>query len=161
MDAVGNLVLSPAIEALREMKGDAKGQADLRDSFKRQASIPNEVASFIAQLSSFYIATSSADGQAHLHCIRGASGVLKVCDEETLLFADPQSCGNSATARNLLENEKAFLFFMDHGNSRRIEIWGKAHVIDTGAAAVGPSEQIMFTVRGYYENFLDQKSRSN
>ncbi len=88
--------------------------------------ITQELADFIADRDSFYLATATADGQPYIQHRGGPKGFLKVLDDHTLAFADFAGNRQYITAGNLAENNKAFIFLMDYANRQRIKVWGKA-----------------------------------
>lgn len=93
-----------------------------------------DLAAFIAERDSFYLATASAEGQPYAQHRGGPPGFLKVLDERTLAFADFRGNRQYITAGNLAENSHAFIFVMDHANRRRIKIWGRARIVEDDAA---------------------------
>ena len=95
-----------------------------------------DLATFIAERDSIYLATASADGRPYIQHRGGPKGFLKVLDDHTLAFADFSGNRQYITVGNLLENNKAFIFLMDYANQTRIKIWGKAEVIDDNPALV-------------------------
>jgi predicted pyridoxine 5'-phosphate oxidase superfamily flavin-nucleotide-binding protein len=97
--------------------------------------ITPELAAFIAERDSAYIATANAAGQPYVQHRGGPPGFLKVLDERTLAFADFTGNKQYITTGNLLENDRAFLFLMNYADRERIKIWGRAHVV-TGDQAL-------------------------
>jgi predicted pyridoxine 5'-phosphate oxidase superfamily flavin-nucleotide-binding protein len=96
--------------------------------------ISGDVAAFIAQRDSMYIATANAAGQPYVQHRGGPPGFLKVLDEHTLAFADFVGNKQYITTGNLLENDRAFLFLMNYEDRERIKIWGRARVVKDDAA---------------------------
>jgi predicted pyridoxine 5'-phosphate oxidase superfamily flavin-nucleotide-binding protein len=78
----------------------------------------------------FYLGTANAEGQPYIQYRGGAPGFLKVLDETTLGFADFSGNRQYITLGNLHDNPQAFIFLMDYANSRRIKLWGRAHVVE-------------------------------
>jgi predicted pyridoxine 5'-phosphate oxidase superfamily flavin-nucleotide-binding protein len=98
------------------------------------SSISGDVAAFIAQRDSMYIATANAAGQPYVQHRGGPPGFLKVLDEHTLAFADFVGNKQYITTGNLLENDRAFLFLMNYEDRERIKIWGRARVVKDDSA---------------------------
>ncbi len=96
--------------------------------------ITDELADFIAERDSFYIATASADGQPYIQHRGGPKGFLKVLGDRTLGFADFSGNRQYISLGNLSENDRAQLFLMDYANRRRIKIWGRARVVEDDPA---------------------------
>ena len=122
----------------------------------------DDLAAFLIQRDSFYLATATAEGQPYIQHRGGAAGFLKVLDDKTLAFADFSGNRQYITSGNLGENDKAYIFLMDYPNRRRIKIWGRARVveddpelieklIDPGYAGK-PERAILFTVEAWDVN---------
>ncbi len=92
--------------------------------------ITTELADFITERDSFYMATVNGAGQPYLQHRGGAKGFLKVIDDHTLGFADFRGNRQYISYGNLEENNKVCLFLMDYPNRTRIKIWGTAKVIE-------------------------------
>jgi predicted pyridoxine 5'-phosphate oxidase superfamily flavin-nucleotide-binding protein len=93
------------------------------------STVSEELAAFIAERDSVYIATANAAGQPYVQHRGGRPGFLKVLDDRTLAFADFVGNKQYITTGNLLENDRAFLFLMNYADRERIKIWGRAHVV--------------------------------
>ncbi len=121
-----DVAFSPAIKAVQEARGSRK-------AFARRADWPTRVtpdlAAFIAEIRSFYLATSSADGQPYVQHRGGPEGFLRVVDETTLAFADFKGNRQFITTGNLAENPKAFIFIMEYASRQRMKLWGRARVV--------------------------------
>jgi uncharacterized protein len=89
-----------------------------------------ELAAFVAERDSFYLATASADGQPYIQHRGGPKGVLRVIDDKTLGFADYSGNRQYISVGNLSQNDRAFLFLMDYERRRRVKIWGRARVVE-------------------------------
>ena len=94
-----------------------------------QNTVTPDLAEFIGERDSLYLATVSADGQPYIQHRGGPKGFLKVLDEHTLAFADFAGNAQYISIGNLDENDKVFIFLMDYPNRRRIKIWGTAKVV--------------------------------
>jgi predicted pyridoxine 5'-phosphate oxidase superfamily flavin-nucleotide-binding protein len=121
-----------------------------------------ELAEFIAEMNSFYLATANAAGQPYIQHRGGPPGFLKVLDESTLGFADFSGNRQYITTGNLSENPRAFLFLMDYVRLRRIKIWGTARVVTDDPVLVHrlfpegyeakPEQAILFTLEAWDVN---------
>lgn len=98
------------------------------------SALTGEVAQFIAQQISVYLATANAAGQPYIQHRGGPAGFLRILDERTLGFADFRGNRQYITTGNLKENAKAYLFLMDYAHRRRLKIWGTARVVDDDPA---------------------------
>ena len=97
--------------------------------------VTDDLAGFLADVDTAYLATASAEGQPYAQHRGGPKGFIRVIDAHTLAFADYTGNKQYITTGNLAENAKAFLFLMDYENRRRVKIWGTARVIDDTAQA--------------------------
>ena len=69
-----------------------------------RTAITPDLAGFLAEARSFYLATASADGQPYVQHRGGPPGFLRVLDERTLGFADFKGNRQYITTGNLAEN---------------------------------------------------------
>ena len=127
---ISDIAFSPAVKAAQEQRGSRGAYARMEQRGGWQNKVTADLAEFIAQRDSFYLATASADGQPYIQHRGGPKGFLKVLDEQTLAFADFVGNAQYISIGNLDENNKAFIFLMDYPNRRRIKIWGSAEVIE-------------------------------
>jgi hypothetical protein len=121
-----------------------------------------ELAKFIAEQDTAYLATASGDGSPYLQHRGGPKGFIKVIDEKTLGFADYRGNRQYITLANLSENDRAFLFLLDPARRQRIKIWGRARMIEDDPALVErlfdsgykakPERAILFTIEAWDVN---------
>jgi predicted pyridoxine 5'-phosphate oxidase superfamily flavin-nucleotide-binding protein len=97
--------------------------------------IDDGLAAFIAEQTSCFLGTASADGQPYIQHRGGPPGFLRVTGARTIAFADLRGNRQYISTGNLSENPRVHLFLIDYAHRRRIKIWGKAEVI-TGDAAL-------------------------
>ena len=72
--------------------------------------IDENLAGFLAETNSFFLATASADGQPYIQHRGGPKGFVKVLDKNTIAFADYSGNRQYITQGNLAENpEGAYL----------------------------------------------------
>ncbi len=127
---ISDIAFTDAVKAAQERKGSRSSYAKMEEKGGWQNRITEDLAGFIAERDSFYLATASADGQPYMQHRGGPKGFLKVLDERTLAFADYRGNRQYISAGNLSENDKANIFLMDYPNRRRIKIWGRARVVE-------------------------------
>jgi len=121
-----------------------------------------ELASFIAELDTAFLATVSAAGAPYIQHRGGPKGFIKVLDEKTLGFADYAGNRQYITVSNLAENDRAYLFLLDFARQRRIKLWGRARVVEDDPALLArlsdagyrarPERVILFTVEAWDVN---------
>ena len=129
-----DVAFSAAVKAAQSRLGSRRGYARMEQKGGWRDTITDELAAFIAERDSFYIATASADGQPYIQHRGGPTGFLKVLGERTLGFADFSGNRQYISLGNLSENDRAQLFLMDYANRRRIKIWGRARVVEDDPA---------------------------
>ena len=131
-----DVAFSPAVKAAQSRLGSRGGYARMDGKGGWRDAITDELADFIAERDSFYIATASADGQPYIQHHGGPKGFLKVLGERTLGFADFAGNRQYISLGNLSENDRAQLFLMDYAGRRRIKVWGRARVVEDDPALV-------------------------
>ena len=123
---VSDVAFTASVKAIQEKRGSRQfyAEKDFRDH------VSPDIAAFIAERDSFYLATASADGQPYIQHRGGPKGFLRVLDERTLAFADYAGNHQYITTGNLAENDRAYIFLMDYANRARVKIWGRAVVVN-------------------------------
>jgi predicted pyridoxine 5'-phosphate oxidase superfamily flavin-nucleotide-binding protein len=124
--------------------------------------ITAELAKFIAEQDTAFLATATADGAPYLQHRGGPKGFIKVIDDRTLGFADYRGNRQYITLANLSENDRAFLFLLDPARRQRIKLWGGARVIEDDPALIErlfdkgyqarPERAILFTIEAWDVN---------
>ena len=138
-----DVAFTPAVKSIQARKGSREAYAHAEKKGWR-TEIDDNLAAFLADANSFYLATASADGQPYIQHRGGPKGFIKVLDSHTLAFTDFAGNRQYITQGNLSENPKAYLFVMDYAHRRRVKIWGEARVVEDDPAL---KEQLM--PRGY------------
>ena len=157
-----DIAFSPSVKAVQERRGSRAGYAKMEAKGGFATTIDEELAAFIAEQRSFYLATASANGQPYIQHRGGPKGVLRVLDDRTLGFADFAGNRQYISTGNLAENPKAMIFLMDYANRRRVKIWGTARVVENdpelvaklfpGAYRARGEAAIVFTVEAWDVN---------
>lgn len=156
-----DIAFSESVKAQQQQRGS-------RRMFERMEAmdgwpdvISPDLARFIADIGSFYLATASAAGQPYIQHRGGEPGFLKVVDDKTLGFADYAGNRQYITLGNLAENPRAFIFLMDYARRIRIKLWGTAHVVEGDDAllaklsegvSVAPQHSILFKLEAWDRN---------
>lgn len=133
---VSDIAFTPAVKAAQQRLGSRKAYANFEQRGGWSQLITPELEAFIAARDSAYLGTASADGQPYIQHRGGPKGFVKVLDERTLGFADYSGNSQYISVGNLSENSKAYLFFMDYAQKRRIKVWGRAELIEDDPALV-------------------------
>jgi predicted pyridoxine 5'-phosphate oxidase superfamily flavin-nucleotide-binding protein len=125
-----DIAFTPAVKAAQSRKGSREFCARL----EMGDVVDERLAGFIAERTSFYLASASADGQPYIQHRGGPPGFLRVLDDRTLGFADFRGNRQFISTGNFSENPKAFIFLMDYARRRRIKLWGHARIVDDDPA---------------------------
>lgn len=151
-----DVAFTPAVKAVQERKGSRKGYRRMEEKGGWQTKVTPELAAFLAERDSAFLATASRDGQPYVQHRGGPKGFIRVIDESTLGFADYAGNRQYITAGNLTENDRAFLFLMDYAHRRRVKIWGRARVVENDPDLIArlmpqgyparPEQAILFTI---------------
>jgi predicted pyridoxine 5'-phosphate oxidase superfamily flavin-nucleotide-binding protein len=148
---------TPAVKAIQSRKGSREAYARVEERGGWRTDIDDDLAAFIGEQTSFFLATASADGQPYIQHRGGPAGFVKILDKTTLAFADFAGNRQYITQGNLSENPKAYIFLIDYVHRRRIKLWGEAKVIEDDPALVTalmprgykarPEQAIVFKVK--------------
>ena len=151
-----------AVKAIQSRKGSREAYARVEERGGWRTEIDDDLAAFIGEQTSFFLATASAAGQPYIQHRGGPAGFIRILDKTTLAFADFAGNRQYITQGNLSENPKAYIFLIDYVHRRRIKIWGEAKVIEDDPALVAslmprgykarPEQAILFTVKAWDMN---------
>jgi uncharacterized protein len=157
-----DVAFTPAVKAIQTRKGSRDGYANVEQNGGWRTEVDENLAAFLANTNSFYLATASAAGQPYIQHRGGPKGFIKVLDKTTLAFADFSGNRQFITQGNLSENPKAHIFIMDYAHKRRVKIWGEAHVVDDDPAMTRalmpqgykarPEQVILFKIEAWDTN---------
>lgn len=125
-----DIAFSPAVKDVQTRRGSRQGYARMEQRGSTATAIDDNLAEFIGEMRSFYLATASADGQPYIQHRGGPPGFLSVLDENTLAFADFTGNRQYISTGNLAENPRAMIFLMDYRTRNRVKIWGHARVVE-------------------------------
>ena len=157
-----DVAFTPSVKAVQTRKGSRKAYARVEARGGWETTITPELAAFLAEQTTIYLATASAEGQPYIQHRGGPAGFLRVLDEHTLAWVEYTGNRQYITAGNLAENAKACLFVMDYAHKQRVKLWGTARVVEEDAALVAklmpigydatPEQVIVFTVSAWDGN---------
>jgi predicted pyridoxine 5'-phosphate oxidase superfamily flavin-nucleotide-binding protein len=125
-----DVAFSPSVKAVQARKGSRASYARMEEGGSWETQITPELAAFIAEQRSIFLATANLQGQPYIQHRGGPSGFLHVLDEQTLAFVDFVGNRQYITLGNLADNPKAQLFLIDYATRRRVKIWGEARVVE-------------------------------
>jgi uncharacterized protein len=154
-------VFTPAAQKAQAERGSAK-HYERRVAEGFPDTVTPELAQFIAEQDTVFLATATPDGAPYIQHRGGPKGFIKVIDEHTLGFADYRGNRQYITLANLSENDRAFLFLLDPARKQRIKLWGRARVVENDAALIEklfdkgykarPERAILFTIEAWDVN---------
>jgi uncharacterized protein len=151
-----DVAFTPSVKAEQERRGSRAAYARLERRGGFATDITPELAAFLGERDSIYVATASAAGQPYIQHRGGAPGFVHVLDAHALAFADLAGNRQYITLGNLRENERAFIFAMDYAERRRVKLWGRARVVEDDPALLvrlGSADRaIVFTVDAWDVN---------
>lgn len=159
MHRTSDVAFSTSVKAAQERHGS-------RGHFERRGDWPSEIsedlAGFLAQATTVYLATASADGQPYVQHRGGPKGFLRVIGPHTVAFADFAGNRQYVTVGNLDENPRAMMFVMDYETRRRVKLWGVARYVEGDDALLArlfpegygarPERAILFEVSAWDVN---------
>jgi predicted pyridoxine 5'-phosphate oxidase superfamily flavin-nucleotide-binding protein len=156
-----DIVFPPAARRAQAQRGSARAY-EKRIAAGFPDRVTPELAAFVAELDTAFLATVSAAGAPYVQHRGGPKGFIKVLDEKTLGFADYAGNRQYITLSNLAENDRAYLFLLDFARQRRIKLWGRARVVEDDPALLArlidpgyrarPERAILFTVEAWDVN---------
>ncbi|WNV11438.1 pyridoxamine 5'-phosphate oxidase family protein [Tardiphaga sp. 709] len=157
-----DIAFTPTVKAIQTRKGSRSGYAHVEENGGWRTEVDDNLAAFLAEANSFFLATASADGQPYMQHRGGPKGFVKVLDKQTLAFADYNGNRQYITQGNLAENPKANIFIMDYAHRRRVKLWGTARVVEDDPALMRslmpqgyrakPEQVILFTIAAWDTN---------
>jgi predicted pyridoxine 5'-phosphate oxidase superfamily flavin-nucleotide-binding protein len=157
-----DVAFSRAVKAIQARKGSRKAYAHVEQNGGWRTEVDDNLAAFLADADSLFLATASADGQPYMQHRGGPKGFVKVLDKHTLGFADYSGNRQYITQGNLAENPKANIFIMDYAHRRRVKLWGTARVVENDPALLAslmpagtkarPEQVILFTISAWDTN---------
>lgn len=157
-----DIAFTPSVKAFQTARGsrEAYAKQEARGGFNTV--IDENLAEFLTEIDTAYLATSNAVGQPYAQHRGGPKGFIRVIDAQTIGFADYAGNRQYVSTGNLADNDRAFLFLMDYANRRRVKIWGRARVVADDPALVAalmpdgyrarPEQVILFEVEAWDVN---------
>jgi hypothetical protein len=157
-----DVAFTASVKALQERRGSRKTYRRIEERGGWETRVTPELAAFLAERDSAYLATANSAGQPYVQHRGGPKGFIRVLDDNTLGFADFVGNRQYITTGNLAENDRAFLFLMDYAHRQRIKIWGRARVVENDAELLAklmpegydarPQQAILFTIEAWDVN---------
>jgi predicted pyridoxine 5'-phosphate oxidase superfamily flavin-nucleotide-binding protein len=157
-----DFAFTASVKAVQERRGSRNAYRRIEERGGWETLVTPELAAFLAERDSAYLATANSAGQPYIQHRGGPKGFIRVLDDKTLGFADFIGNRQYITTGNLVENDCAFLFLMDYAHRQRVKIWGKARVVENDAELLAklmpegyearPQQAILFTIEAWDVN---------
>jgi predicted pyridoxine 5'-phosphate oxidase superfamily flavin-nucleotide-binding protein len=125
-----DVAFTDRVKAVQTRLGSRTAYARMEREGGFETEITGDVAAFVAEQRSFFLATASAAGQPYIQHRGGPPGFLHVLDARTLAFADFAGNRQYVSLGNLAENSRVHVFLIDYAHQRRVKIWGEAKVVE-------------------------------
>lgn len=155
-DSTPHVAFSDSVKEIQQQRGSRRIFANAERRLGYQSPTVGELAEFLAEVDTAFLATASGDGLPYAQHRGGPKGFIKILGEHTLGFADFAGNRQYITTGNLAENDRAFLILMDYAERRRVKIWGHARAIRDDAELLAklmpegyrarPDQAILFDV---------------
>jgi uncharacterized protein len=134
-----DVAFSTAVKGVQAERGSraAYARQEARGGFESE--VTPELAGFLAEIDTAFLASASADGQPYVQHRGGPRGFIRPLDAHTLGFLDLAGNRQYVTTGNLRENDRVCLFLIDYARRARVKVWGHARVVpadDPAAAAL-------------------------
>ena len=131
-----DIAFTPSVKAIQVRKGSRDAYRRMERNGGWQKEITDDLAEFIADQRSFFIATVSSDGAPYIQHRGGPRGFLRVIGLSTLAFVDFKGNRQFITQGNLADTSKAHMFLIDYANRQRVKIWGEARIVEDDAQLI-------------------------
>jgi uncharacterized protein len=161
-EIASDIAFTPSVKAEQTRRGSRSGYERMERHGGWPTTVSEDLAAFLAETRSFYLATANSDGQPYIQHRGGPAGFLKILDEKTLAFADFSGNKQYITIGNLAENPKAYIFVMDYVHQQRVKLWGTAKVVEGDDELLSklsdpsyrarPERAIVFTLEAWDRN---------
>ena len=143
-----DIAFTPSVKAIQSRKGSRGAYARMETGEGWATTISDDLAAFIAEQTSVFLATANPAGQPYIQHRGGPPGFLRVLDESTIAFADFRGNRQFISSGNLLENPKAHLFLIDYRHRQRIKLWGTAQVLEDDAMLIAGLMPVGYKAQG-------------
>lgn len=131
-----DVAFTPSVKAIQARLGSRTAYARMEQGDGWSTEIDEDLAAFVGDQISFFMATVNAHGQPYIQHRGGPKGFLRVLDPKTLAFADFRGNRQYVSMGNLVDNPKVHLFLIDYAHRQRVKIWGTARVVEDDPALV-------------------------
>ncbi len=124
-----DVAFSPTVKTVQDERGSRAAYARVERGGGFETVVTDDLAGFLAEIDTAFLATASADGQPYIQHRGGPRGFIRALDERTLGFLDFAGNRQYVSTGNLRDNERVCLFLIDYARRRRIKVWGTARAV--------------------------------
>ena len=117
-----DVAFSPSVKAVQTRKGSRNAYHHVEERGSWQTRITPDLAAFIGEQMSIFLATVNAEGQPYIQHRGGPAGFLRVLDDKTIGLVDFSGNRQYITLGNLIDNPKAQLLLIDYARRRRMAL---------------------------------------
>ncbi len=121
-----DIAFTPTVKAIQARKGSRRSYENVERHGGWRTDITEDLAGFIGEQSSVFLATANAAGQPCIQHRGGPPGFIRVLDSRTLAFADFSGNRQYISSGNLADNPQAYIFMIDYVHKRRVKLWGRS-----------------------------------
>ncbi|MCA8900740.1 MAG: pyridoxamine 5'-phosphate oxidase family protein [Hyphomonas sp.] len=132
MQNYAELLFTDAVKAYQETAGMREKYESIYAN-RHRGPLDEDTIAFLSGMTSFYIATTGANGWPYIQHRGGPAGFVKVLGPETIGFADYLGNRQFITRGNLDGSNRVSLFFMDYPRRARLKMLGEAQMIDAAS----------------------------
>lgn len=128
-----DIAFTPSVKAVQSRRGSRKAHAAREASGGFHTEVTPDLAAFLAEVDTAYLATASAAGQPYAQHRGGPKGFIRALDEHTLAFADFRGNRQYISLGNVAADDRVALILMDYPNRARLKILAHLKVRDLAA----------------------------
>ena len=124
-----DIAFSPTVKDVQAERGSRTAYARVERGGGFETEVTGDLAGFLAEIDTAFLATANADGQPYVQHRGGPRGFIRPLDDHTLGFLDFAGNKQYVSTGNLRENPRVCLFLIDYARRRRIKVWGTARTV--------------------------------
>jgi uncharacterized protein len=125
-----NQLFTSSVKAAQDVNGSRQAYARADGPTSEPDPLTPREQMFISLRDSFYMATNSASGWPYLQHRGGPVGFVKILDERALGFAEFRGNRQYVSLGNIVDDDRASLFFMDYVRRARLKVLGRVRTIN-------------------------------
>jgi uncharacterized protein len=126
-----DVAFSPTVKAVQSERGSRAAYARVERGGGFDEVVTAELAGFLAEIDTAFLATTSGDGQPYVQHRGGPRGFIRPLGPHTIGFLDFAGNRQYVSTGNLRDNDRVCLLLVDYARRRRIKVWGTARAVPT------------------------------